>query len=211
MPWETSDKGGCPRRRGGPGPICSQRLRKPICISILSSWLGEETPKDWRPRRVQGPRDTVQRGVNRAWQPGVKVKSQPSLLGVHFLSQHECPQGCPRTEAWPGSPPPARPPTSLLGGPGGPGVEVLGGAPLGPEACPAVRLAFPAVPGNLPRAGGPELSICMQSSILIPSRWSEVSQTQPFGALRVPSNFFFFFGGCTGPQSRRFLGDMSAR
>lgn len=64
--------------------------------------------------------------------------------------------------------------------------------PWGLKACPAVRLAFPAVPGNSPRAGGPELGICMQSSTLIPSRWSEVSQTRPFGALRVPSNFFFF-------------------
>lgn len=78
------------------------------------------------------------------------------------------------------------------------------------KAYPAVRLAFPAVLGHSPRAGGPELDIWMQSSTLIPLRWSEVSQTRPFWALRVPSKFFFF-GGCTEPQSGRFLGDMSAR
>lgn len=41
----------------------------------------------------------------------MKVKSQPRLQGVHFLSQTRVPaEGCPRTEAWPGSPPLARPP-----------------------------------------------------------------------------------------------------
>lgn len=59
------------------------------------------------------------------------------------------------------------------------------------KAYPAVRLAFPAVLGHSPRAGGPELDIWMQSSTLIPLRWSEVSQTRPFWALRVPSKFFF--------------------
>lgn len=52
-------------------------------------------------------------GVRRAWRPGVKVKSQPRLQGVHFLSQTRVPaEGCPRdqgTKAWPDSPPPARP------------------------------------------------------------------------------------------------------
>ena len=81
-------------------------------------------------------------------EPGVKVKSQPRLQGVHFLSQTRVPaEGCPRTEAWPGSPPLARPPyprtISRLGGPGGPGVEVLGGAPLGPQGLSCSQAGLP--------------------------------------------------------------------
>lgn len=146
-------------------------------------------------------------------EPGVKVKSQPRLQGVHFLSQTRVPtEGCPRTEAWPGSPPLAPPTISRLGGPGGPGVEVLGGAPLGPQGLPCSQTGLPRSSGAFAkgwRARTRHLDAEFNSDSF------EVVRGQPDMALLSPESaleiFFFFFGGCTGPQSGRFLGDRSAR
>lgn len=121
------------------------------------------------------------------------------------------PAGVPLTEAWPGSPPPARPRTSLLGGPCGPGREVLGGAPLGPQGLSCGQAGLPGSSGEFAkgwRARTRHLHAEFNSDSF------EVVRGQPDTALwgtESALEFFFLFGGCTGPQSGRFLGDMSAR
>lgn len=64
------DKGGCPRRRGGPGPICSGRLRKPTCISVLLAW-GSNAQRLATPESAGSLRHSSG-GVNRAWGEGQK-------------------------------------------------------------------------------------------------------------------------------------------
>lgn len=133
-------------------------------------------------------------------EPGVKVKSQPRLQGVHFLSQTRVPtEGCPRTEAWPGSPPLAPPTISRLGGPGGPGVEVLGGAPLGPQGLPCSQTGLPRSSGAFAkgwRARTRHLDAEFNSDSF------EVVRGQPDMALLSPESaleiFFFFLVAAQG-------------
>ena len=101
--------------------------------------------------------------------------------------------------------------SSLLGGPCGPGVEVLGGAPLGPQGLSCGQAGLPRSSGELAkgwRARTWHLHAEFNSDSF------EVVRGQPDTALwgtESALEFFFLFGGCTGPQSGRFLGDMSAR
>ena len=65
--------------------------------SVRLAW-GSNTQRLATPQSSRSQRHSSG-GVSRAWRPGVKVKSQPRLQGVHFLSQARVPaEGCPQDQ-----------------------------------------------------------------------------------------------------------------
>ena len=81
--------------------------------SVRLAW-GSNTQRLATPQSARSQRHSS-RGVSGAWRPGVEVKSQPHLQGVHFLSQTRVPaEGCPQDQGLARFPSPG-PPLVALG------------------------------------------------------------------------------------------------